>query len=326
MSQPPPRRRRGSVPRQRSTSDEEMRQGASRAIGAARRSLKAMRFLFLVDAVLVGLLLVLLLSVPDVTLLWKFAFGGLFAAAVLGAVFVVRQPVLCALPLAIFHTAAAIPVLWLGVQGITDMMCVTLAFLLWGAVAMAFNTQKLLKAYPDVWAARHMRGEGRSSDEMGSKWRDQARADRREAWKKIALYGVLPFVLAVGALVVFSGDGAENGERHTAQRPPPKPAEPVDAKLTAFQTAWNEQSLMDIRAFFAKDVEVRKARLLGKLFRRRGWVKQRAPIVPKRKETAALHQIAVFWTIEGESKVMQTDWQWESGAWWLLDLKLRIPE
>ncbi len=35
---------------------------------------------------------------------------------------------------------------------------------------------------------------------------------------------------------------------------------------------------------------------------------------------------AIFWTIEGEEKVMQTDWQWESGGWWLLDLKLRIRE
>lgn len=53
-------------------------------------------------------------------------------------------------------------------------------------------------------------------------------------------------------------------------------------------------------------------------------MEKRPPITFEKRNSAVAHQVAVFWTIEGEEKVLQTDWQWESEAWHLLDIRLRI--
>ena len=106
--------------------------------------------------------------------------------------------------------------------------------------------------------------------------------------------------------------------------PPNKPAAPLQPKLDAFQKAWNEGARADVTAFMARDVRKRKSQLMRKLFRRREWEEKRPPVTKDREDSVVEHQVAVFWTIEGEEKVMQTDWQWENDDWWLLDLKLRI--
>ncbi|MDF1699898.1 MAG: hypothetical protein P1V36_01885 [Planctomycetota bacterium] len=105
---------------------------------------------------------------------------------------------------------------------------------------------------------------------------------------------------------------------------PNTPTADLQPSLDRFQTAWNTGARADITAFMARDLRKRKSQLLRKLFRRHDWEAKRPAITFESRDSVVAHQVAIFWTLEGQEKVMQTDWQWEADAWWLLDLKLRI--
>jgi len=322
----PPRRRRHAVPaagryESDAETDPQTRQEISRVIGSARRGLQGLRLLFIGDAGLLGLMF--LLSLGTDSDVFKVVTGALCVAAVLGAIFVVRYPLVWATALALFHSGLAVLVTVGRIGGLQRWIAVTICFLLWGAVGMAKNMRDLLRRYPDVWAAKRMLGQGRAPDGMGSKWRDLSAREKAASRKRLLLFVVLPVVLAIAALILFAG--SEN-ERPGTPQAPPTPQAPLQPRLDALQKAWNEQSLREIRALFAEDVAPHKARLLAKLFRRREWMSKRPPITFQHRDSVVPHQVAIFWSIEGETKLMQTDWQWEHGAWWMLDLKLRLAD
>ena len=323
---PVPQRRRHSVPRQRGYDDDPahdpaMRQEISRVIASAQRGLQGLRMLYIADAGIVGLVFLVALTTDHGW--FQVAVGGLLAAAVLGAIYVVRFPLPCSIALAVVHSVPAALVAAFGLWSITGYLIVALAALCWMGVHMAKNMQQLIRRYPDVWAAKRARGEGRGADEMGIKWRDQSRRQKAEQRKRMLLFVGLLITVAIAALVLFGGqDDANQGDPDSYVAPAPR--EPLQPRLDRFQASWNGQKLVEIRKYFAKDVEDRKSGLLGKLFRRRKWVEKRPPITFQKRDSVVAHQVAIFWTIEGEEKLLQTDWQWENDGWWLLDLKLRI--
>ncbi len=321
---PAPARRRAAASERRGASkleDPDERHAVNRAIATAHRNLRAMRNLFIADAFIVAVAFLIALSTDSAT--FKLVVGGLFVAIVLCTIFVTRFPLPCALVLAVFHSIVAAPPaiagLKGGVTGTTGGIYVVLAMVAWGTVAMATNLQRLLGRYPDALAARRFRGEQIAGD-TGTKWRDRTRADKAAERKKLALYVGLPVVLGIALVVAFGG--SNSSRRGVPQSEIPKA--PLQPKLDAFRTAWNTQGINEIKAFFARDLRGHKTRLLGKLFNRRDWRKTRPAIAFEKRDSVVAHQVAIFWTVAGEEKVMQTDWQWENQDWWLLDLKLRI--
>ena len=123
------RRRRGRLaPRD----ETEARLEATRAIGWAVKNLKVLRILFIIDAVLMGLV-ALLASGAGVDTLAYIALGcGLLAVG--GAIFVVQQPAAWSLVLAIAHSVPAVFAIWiagLGFVNVNSILSVLLAVLLW---------------------------------------------------------------------------------------------------------------------------------------------------------------------------------------------------
>jgi hypothetical protein len=321
--QPAPRARRTRASRRHASpsglEDPETRGEINHAIASAHRSLLALRGLFIADAVLVAL--VLLMGLAGESTWFPLVTGGLLAVVVLCAVFVKRNPLACTITMAVFHTVFVIPILLGGIFGAPRAICLLALCVAWATVWMAWSLGVLLARYPQALAAKRFRGERLTSGEAGTKWQDRMQKDRSASRKRLALFVGLPLVMAIGALVVFSDPGSDGGD---PAQGPPTPEMPLQPRLDAYRQAWNEGGMDDVTVFFAADLAPRKSQLLAKLLRRRSWSDERPSITFERRKSAVPHQVAIFWTMHDYDRVMQTDWQWEAGGWWLLDLKLRI--
>ncbi len=326
FSTPAPRRRRvalrgGTAP---DGDDVVWRQEAGRAVGYALRGLKALRAFFIVDALLLLLLMLGHRALGNADL--ALAAGVLAVLSCLGAFLVVRQPLPWTVGLALLHTGQEVWILLKGVTGLTHHVSLALMVLLWCVVKMAVSMQRVLKAHPDLWIARRLRGEGRDPSTMGSRWRDRAgKASDAALVRMVVIAGVVIMALAAVVWVL-----RESKPEHAAAPGPGggtiqlgTPTEPLDPRLEAWALAWQRGTLPEIGAFLAADVRERKLSALGRLFRRHEWQEQRPALTLKTRSGPTPAQVAVFWTLEGEERTLQTDWQFEKGAWALLDLTLR---
>lgn len=325
-STPAPRRRRVALRDAAAPDPDDVvwRQEAGRAIGYALRALRALRGIFIADC-LVLLLLMLghrALGNTDLAL----AAGVLAVLTGTGAFLVVRQPLPWAVGVALLHTAQELWLLLRGVTGLVHHVSFALMVLLWCVVKVAVTTQGMLREHPDLWIARRLRGEGRDPSTMGSRWRDRAgKASDAALVRMVVIAGGV--IVALAAVVwVLRESKPEHG---TAPGPGGStirleaPTEALDPRLEAWALAWQRGTLPEIGAFLAADVRERKLSALGRLFRRHDWQERRPGLTLKSRSGPTPAQVAVFWELEGEARTLQTDWQFEKGAWTLLDLTLR---
>ncbi|MDJ0974067.1 MAG: hypothetical protein QNJ98_06370 [Planctomycetota bacterium] len=316
------RRRRGRLaPRD----ETEARLEATRAIGWAVKNLKVLRILFIIDAVLMGLV-ALLASGAGVDTLAYIALGcGLLAVG--GAIFVVQQPAAWSLVLAIAHSVPAVFAIWiagLGFVNVNSILSVLLAVLLWLAVNMALKTTRLLAQYPDVWAARRMRGEVRTDDTMGSKHRDAAR--KRAQKRNLTIVGVVGGVaLVIAALVAFKGNGDDRPGGGTAA-PRAKPTIALEKTAGDFAEAWGLEGMAGISPFIADPARSRIARGFNRMIRRHEWNREAfPPISNMRIETVN------DWVSEAHFDVkdygtMRSSWEWDKDRWLLYRVKFKRAE
>ena len=307
---PPPPRKRKSRDRPR---DERMK-AARVEIGKAMRGLRSLRGLFIVDAVLLGILFAA--SLTSDFGLFQVLSGVMFVTAAAGAVLVVYQPWIWGLVLAIGHTLLALLA--------PSIITIGIAVLLWFAVKIAADTRRLLRLYPDAWQGRNTTYSGRDAAEVGSKWRDRAREDRRKRTQKVLLFVVLPAVLLVVGMIVFSQrSGSGNGSRQ-AYTPPPvvEPSEPLEPTAEAFRTVWNASDFDGAMAQVLPAERDRIRRLVRKVIRRRKWDGAFPTASAAKLEEHSASQYYAWHDLEGYG-TLRVSWEWSDGRWWVVRVKFK---
>jgi hypothetical protein len=267
-----PARRR----RPRSEGEREARLDASREIGQALRTVRAVRTLYAACAVVAGLwlLLFLLVALPDnVAWRWMVAISG--ASAVLlavGAVQVVRKPVPWSIGIAVVISAfAGITYLLVG-PSLHSTWGVLIALALWASVGLARKAQRLAARHPDLYASETWSGTRAKPRETERGRRIRAR--QRDARKRELMTWALPggaAVVVVLVLILWPGGSAEPEPEYEPPPPPP----PFTGRPFEFQRAWNHGSLDDVAAFLAPGDRDRRMTKIRRILDRRGWGEKR---------------------------------------------------
>ena len=288
--------------------DPDERREAGRALASAYRTLKQLRVIFVIDAVFVAIALLVAFSLDSV--LAQVIVSVLFLAAVAGAIYVIRYPIPATITLAVVHTPPALLAIGLSGGGIGRILVMGLAAVIWLCVPMVFRTRKIMQRYPDLWAARMMRGERRDPRQVGRKYRAQAQAHRKQRLGQVLLFGVLPLVLLiVGANVLLDDDDTGSG---VYARPSVRPL----PTILRFHEAWNASKHEDVKAHIADDQAIRLGYLLDKSLRRKGWDEALPSLgAPELTKYDAWRYTANF-EIDGYG-LLKTSWVWEDARWGL---------
>lgn len=297
--------------------DEDTRY-AHREIGRVHRGLATLRGLLVVDATLLGLIVIptLIFGEPGPITL---ALAAIFVAAVVGAVLVVRNPYPWTLGLAVGHTLLALP-MWLA-PSFNSIVATLIAALLWWAVSVAANARNLKRAFPDAWTENSRTYTGLSEDAVGSKFRDRAKQERAEKRKQMLLYVGLPVAILIVGLVVRANLRDDEPTYPSAPKVE-KPTKALEPRAAALQAAWNTSDFDQVREFIAPSERDSLERLVRKVIRRRkwkdNWPDAGAPLLERYDDTRryAHHELAGY----GALKV---SWMWENGDWWCVRLSFK---
>ena len=298
----------------RRSMDEDTRY-AHREIGRVHRGLATLRGLLVVDATLLGLIVIptFIFGEPGPITL---ALAAIFVAAVVGAVLVVRNPYPWTLGLAIGHTLLAL-LMWLA-PGFSAIVASLIAALLWWAVSVAANARNLKRAFPDAWAENSRTYTGLSEDAVGSKFRDRAKQERAAKRKQMLLYVVLPIVVLIVGVIVMANMRDDEPTYPTAPKVE-KPTKPLGPRAEALRAAWNTSDFDQVRELIAPSERDKLERLVRKVIRRRKWKDDwphaGAPLLERYDDTRryAHHELVGY----GALKV---SWVWEDGNWWCVRL------
>jgi zinc ribbon protein len=269
----------------RTPKDELERTLATRELTSTFDILRTLRFLYVIFAVLALLALaasiwLVLRQAPtggdviaDVELPWiRWGFGlALAAVYVVGAWKVVSQPFVWSLILASLTTLNAVVGLLQSGIGLWNSFGIGLAALLWAAVPPASRVQRLLREFPDLLAARRLKGERLTLDreKLAARTNPRAVEARKLAARRTALSylgGGAAFVALVAIAWVWSKGTERPAESATTTTLPA--FEPVAAK---FIETWNASKHDEIVPFFQGRYQELRRRQLKSVFTRRHW-------------------------------------------------------
>jgi hypothetical protein len=281
--------------------------------------LKQLRVIFVLDAIVLGF--VLLLALSSDSLLAKAICSTLFLAAVAGAIYVVRYPVPSSVTLALMHTPVAVLLLLVGGGGIGGMLIIGLAVLLWLTVPMTMRTRQIMALHPDLWAARAMRGEKRAPGRIGRKRQEEVRRQRKRNLLGVLLFGVLPLAVLIAGSQFIGKNGGQEKESAGSQRP----TEPLTSTALRFREAWNASQHDDVKIFLADSERDRVSRLLDKSWSRKGWNET----LPRVSTPELIEHNEWQWYAHypiDDYGVMKTSWEWENTAWVLVRIRFKKDE
>ncbi|MEQ1890906.1 MAG: hypothetical protein ABL998_00040 [Planctomycetota bacterium] len=199
------------------------RLAAGKDIRSAHRTVKIVRVMFALSAfysLLMTAKVVAMLSEGDPATWGIVALTtALSALALAGFHLAALQPFVCSLLLASLHTLTVVGEL---VTGGLPIGRIVVAGLLWLAVVPTVHVKALLRAHPDLFAARRLLGD---TSAHGLDYYEQRRRASVRAWRRIGITSAV--LLLVVGLASFGA---------WSHRPAPTP--PVDGAVAAFRAAW----------------------------------------------------------------------------------------
>ena len=322
-------KRRSSRRRQSEPDSPEVRLEATRALGHATRNLKALRTLYIIDACIVGMIGLFALGLGGTN--FSIGCGVIAIIAIIGAVRVVQHPVAWTMGLAIVHTlwalVAAVP-LAMGFVNLNSIAMIGIALALWGAVSMARSTMQILEEFPDVWAAKRMRGEGRDRSEMGSRHQEAAR--KRQRMRLLKIVGAIGAVVLLFVIIALwpKGDKPHRGSSSgiTGRGGGAGGGIPTvgpEASAASLESAWNGEGFEGVIAMVAESEQPRLRRLLAKVLRRRKWdVKNMPTMSGARIEPYDETHVYSHHAIKDYGS-LRASWEWEHDKWVVVRVKLK---
>lgn len=288
---------------------------ASRELQHALAALETLRWIYVVIAVLAGLVLGSLLVAMGFP---RDAFGlplygtlaGVLLASAGAAWDVARHPRAWALATALPVTALFL--LAFATSGGRISVGVILTGLsaggLWYGAYLLFRMGRILQAHPDLRLARILRGGDPEAAEgaVAGKLRRRSEEETARARRRMLVFG--GGALA-GALLLGFGI-------HAWLHPGPR------AALDGFRDSWNAARWTAVGERFEPGVRERMTRSMETLLRRRGWQEKPPRLVQPAVEEAGEDAIrAVFTVPEGE---IRTHWRLREGTWVLTGME--FPE
>jgi|GEM_PF-5595413 len=303
-------------PGRRVPQTSDTRQLANRALATAKQNLLMIRLALITPAVLCGVLFVLVLLVFKGPLDWAvWLMGSVAVTAAVAAVFVLRQPLLCTLLNALLATplgVMAVLGLLTGTVSLPGLLTVMLAVTFWMAVGMAASTQRLMRRFPDLYAARALRGEstGRHAD--------AARLEARRRFKRTLWIGAALVLVLVGLPLLWVTLGGWGGSA-TPPEPLAPPGLPFSSAETAWREAWNADQLPAVKALLAESEKARKEPFLDRMIKKRSWTPL-PRLEPADVEESGEHRRIARYALDGFDADLVLYWEWERTRWVVVNL------
>ena len=309
--QPPPPPPPPPPPKKASGRDDGEKQ-ARMAIGRIHRGLRSLRGLFIMDAILIGI--VFLASFGTDSTLFKLIAGGLFVGAVAGAILVVYKPLPWCIAIATGHTLLALIA--------PTIVTIGIAVLLWWAVKVALDANTLMRLYPDAWEGPGGTYTGRSKKDVGSKWQERAKADRQKRTRNVLLFVVLPLVLLIAGAILF-GSKDDGGDTPTWQPPVVEtPTESVEPHVQRFADAWNASDFEAVMELVHPEEQSTIRKLVSKVIRRRNWANAHPNASTGTLEEYDPAHYYAWHDLEGYGRV-RISWEWADGRWTIVRFKFK---
>ncbi len=276
--------------------EKRARLAAARGLGDLRKSLRAVRTLYRLQAGVAAFALIVTFVAADdidvVTAVASTFVVGVIVLSLVAAHQIFDKPLLWSLMLA-FLTTLAIVIDPANI-GFFDVLFATFS---WFAVSSVLRARSTMRDYPDIWeksagrealAARRER-----TDDEGVR----ARVGRR--YKS----STLQVVLVIVAMIVIT-----TIVRWAATRTPS-----LDDPRAAFEQAWHDEDVAAIAALFAPESRGRMQAAMTSGFDKRGWSDNAPDLVFDRAETSSGGKRAVVSYLTREGMVSVT-WVFEE-AW-----------
>jgi hypothetical protein len=289
--------------RRREPDDATTRIEANRAVATATLNLDMIGYGLIGAAILGGFVLAVTLlggADPLVTA----ASSAVFAASVIGCVRIRREPVLWTSVNAVLGTPMGVIGALAVLQGkppgaINGAIMALLSGAYWVAVPMAARVQGIVRAYPDLYAARALRGEG------AGRHAQEARAET--ARRRRRAFAITACVAAgLGVLILLGG-------RRGAAAPWTAPVA-FEATEARWRTAWNADDVPAVKAFVAASERRTREPFLDRQIAKRSWTPLPQLAAPQIREHAATQRSAAYDVADRELD-LTIFWEWESSDW-----------
>jgi hypothetical protein len=287
----------------------DTRQQANRTVATAKRSLLTIRVALIVPAVLCGLLFVLFLAAGATDPVWLIPLtGGTAVAATLAAIYVLRAPLLATLVNALIATPLGVlaSLSFLLSGSIASLLIALVVVAFWLAVPMAASTQRIMRRYPDLYAARAMRGEstGRHAD--------KARREAARRLKRNLVIAGIALVLVVGVpLLLMALKSGSSSPEYVAPKPPSLPFEPAEA---AWRADWNADRVVHVKGHLAASEKARREPFFDRMIKKRSWTPL-PRLGPPDVEPSGAHRRIARYAVEGFDAALIIYWEWEKTLW-----------
>jgi hypothetical protein len=289
--------------------EDRERLRASREIGRAYRNVESIRRLYLVAAVMLGLLGVVVVTAN----LWAGVVLGVGMVLLIFASEDVRvRPGRGSLWIAVLITAFVGHMVWSADHPtVLAIWGVAIAIALWCVVPLAFRVQRLMKQHPDLYITQKWQGRRGAAPETecGRRVAAETRRQAAQGRRRLLILGG-SFVLFIAAVVVVKQQSAPPGPGPAPTRPP------FASRAENFRLAWNNGGLDAVAMFLAPDERSSRRRRIERLMKKRDWHLRRPRLGEPTVED--IGRVKVTYPIEGlpDDVVFTVYFAWDADGWW----------